>query len=78
MLITPGPTHRGVSIVQGVQILRRGRAGFEEGAVVAEHDQEKEKKLQAEGLLTAQSGCMRRLQAELGDGGEREGILESM
>lgn len=76
ILISPGPTRRGLSVVQGVEIPWRGRAGFGEGGVVAEHDQEKEKKLQAEGLLTTKSDCMRRLQAELGDGDEREGILE--
>ncbi|RMB91425.1 hypothetical protein DUI87_32216 [Hirundo rustica rustica] len=62
---------RGLSVVQGIEIPWRGRAGFGEGRVVAEHDQEKEKKLQAVVLLTTKSDGMRRPQAELDDGDER-------
>ncbi|RMB91389.1 hypothetical protein DUI87_32180 [Hirundo rustica rustica] len=66
-----GNLGRGLSVVQGIEIPWRGRAGFGEGCVVAEHDQEKEKKLQAVVLLTTKSDGMRRPQAELGDGNER-------
>lgn len=76
ILVSLGSAGIGLSVVQGVEIPWRGRAGFGEGGVVPEHDQEKEKKLQAEGMLTAKCDCVRSLQAEVGDGDETEGILE--